>query len=150
MCKSRMLLFWKCLYVSILFVSSACLIQFLIKYCSLTTILIFLMFSRTQPKTVFAEVEPEDDETDKPEWKKRKIWKIIGLKNHFRTFETKWTFISLFGIVGQNLKAKITSIYKTFCSIKKGLLNYTGLIPHLNFVIRNYLYCANNSSMSVT
>ena len=34
------------------------------------------MFSRTQPKTVFAEVEPEDDETDKPEWKKRKIWKI--------------------------------------------------------------------------
>lgn len=38
-------------------------------------IFIFLMFSRTQPKTVFAEVEPEDDETDKPEWKKRKIWK---------------------------------------------------------------------------
>lgn len=34
---------------------------------------IFYFFSRTQPKTVFAEVEQEDDETDKPEWKKRKI-----------------------------------------------------------------------------
>jgi len=53
--------------------SSACPLWFLIKNCSLTIILIFLMFSRTQPKTVFAEVEPEDDETDKPEWKKRKI-----------------------------------------------------------------------------
>ncbi|XP_009871726.1 PREDICTED: WD repeat-containing protein 70, partial [Apaloderma vittatum] len=30
-------------------------------------------YAKTQPKTVFAEVEPEDDETDKPEWKKRKI-----------------------------------------------------------------------------
>ncbi|KAI1240156.1 hypothetical protein IHE44_0011609 [Lamprotornis superbus] len=28
-------------------------------------------YAKTQPKTVFAEVEPEDDETDKPEWKKR-------------------------------------------------------------------------------
>lgn len=46
------------------------------------------MFSRTQPKTVFAEVEPEDDETDKPEWKKRKIWKIISLNNNSRAFET--------------------------------------------------------------
>ncbi|XP_067401650.1 WD repeat-containing protein 70 isoform X2 [Emydura macquarii macquarii] len=31
-------------------------------------------YSKTQPKTVFAEVESEEDETDnKPEWKKRKI-----------------------------------------------------------------------------
>ncbi|XP_019387524.1 PREDICTED: WD repeat-containing protein 70 [Crocodylus porosus] len=31
-------------------------------------------YSKTQPKTVFAEVEEEEDETDnKPEWKKRKI-----------------------------------------------------------------------------
>ncbi|XP_062455404.1 WD repeat-containing protein 70 isoform X1 [Rhea pennata] len=30
-------------------------------------------YAKTQPKTVFAEVEQEDDETDKPEWKKRKI-----------------------------------------------------------------------------
>ncbi|TRZ17145.1 hypothetical protein HGM15179_009969 [Zosterops borbonicus] len=30
-------------------------------------------YAKTQPKTVFAEVEPEDDETDKPEWKKRSL-----------------------------------------------------------------------------
>lgn len=53
--------------------SSACLIQFPIKNCILTIILIFLIFSRMQPKLVFAEVEPEDDEMDKPEWKKYKI-----------------------------------------------------------------------------
>lgn len=98
-------LFWKCLYVSV-FVSSACLIQFLIKYCSLTTILIFLMFSRTQPKTVFAEVEPEDDETDKPEWKKRKIWKIISLKNHFRAFETKWNIYFFIWDSGPEFESK--------------------------------------------
>lgn len=48
----------------------------IVKDSSQTIILTFsslLIFSRTQPKTVFAEVEPEDDETDKPEWKKRKI-----------------------------------------------------------------------------
>lgn len=59
------------------------------------------MFSRTQPKTVFAEVEPEDDETDKPEWKKRKIWKS-GLKNSFRAFETKC--IIYFLILGSDSK----------------------------------------------
>lgn len=64
------------------------------------------MFSRTQPKTVFAEVEPEDDETDKPEWKKRKIWKIIGLKNHFRAFETKWNIYFFISDSGSKFERK--------------------------------------------
>uniref|UniRef100_A0A803VA96 WD repeat-containing protein 70 n=1 Tax=Ficedula albicollis TaxID=59894 RepID=A0A803VA96_FICAL len=37
-------------------------------------------YAKTQPKTVFAEVEPEDDETDKPEWKKH----IHAMNNNFR------------------------------------------------------------------
>lgn len=64
------------------------------------------MFSRTQPKTVFAEVEPEDDETDKPEWKKRKIWKLICLKNHFGTFETRWNIYFFFWDSGSKFESK--------------------------------------------
>lgn len=36
--------------------------------------MLFKIPFRTQPTTVFAEVESDEDETDdKPEWKKRKI-----------------------------------------------------------------------------
>ncbi|KAJ7420039.1 WD repeat-containing protein 70-like protein [Willisornis vidua] len=40
-------------------------------------------YAKTQPKPIFAEVEPKDNETDKPEWKKRKIWEKNWFKEYY-------------------------------------------------------------------